>query len=154
MRTFLTVAVIAVIAGCADVSSAKLVKVNECPFDQRWIIAVMDVENASNEPANDPLVDGLADVLITELMQYNRFRFMEREKLAQILRSNNLRSLMVVHMEVPCCSGLTRVAREAIALSGRPMSFQDVTVSLRGSMIRSETIKVGPMAEARTIDYA
>jgi Fe-S-cluster-containing hydrogenase component 2 len=76
------------------------------------------------------------------------------EKLAQILRSNNLRSLMVVHMEVPCCSGLTRVAREAIALSSRPMSFQDITVSLRGSMIRSETIKVGPMAEARTIDYA
>jgi len=69
------------------------------------------------------------------------------EKLAEILRVNNLRSLMVVHMEVPCCSGLTRVAREAIALSGKAMSFLDITVSLRGSMIRSEVVKVGPAVE-------
>ncbi|OHB64871.1 MAG: 4Fe-4S ferredoxin [Planctomycetes bacterium RBG_13_62_9] len=72
------------------------------------------------------------------------------EKLAQILQANNLRSLTVVHMEVPCCSGLTRVAREAIALDGRPMSFQDITISLRGSVIRTETVKVGHAAEAKT----
>ena len=72
------------------------------------------------------------------------------EKLTQILQGNNLRSLMVVHMEVPCCSGLTRVAREAIVRSGRPMSFLDITVSLRGSMVHSEVVKVGQMAEAET----
>jgi hypothetical protein len=71
------------------------------------------------------------------------------EKLAQILRSNNLRSLMVVHMEVPCCSGLTYIAREAIALSGEAMSFLDITVSLRGSMMRSEVVKVEPVVEAK-----
>jgi Fe-S-cluster-containing hydrogenase component 2 len=71
------------------------------------------------------------------------------EKLTQIVRSNNLRSLMVVHMEVPCCSGLTHIAREAIALSGKAMSFLDITVSLRGSMIRSEVVKVGPVVEAK-----
>jgi Fe-S-cluster-containing hydrogenase component 2 len=71
------------------------------------------------------------------------------EKLAQILRSNNLRSLMVVHMEVPCCSGLTHIAREAIARSGKALSFLDITVSLRGSMIRSEVVKVGSVVEAK-----
>lgn len=71
------------------------------------------------------------------------------EKLTQIVRSNNLRSLMVVHMEVPCCFGLTHIAREAVALSGKAMSFLDITVSLRGSMIRSEVVKVEPMAEAQ-----
>ncbi len=64
------------------------------------------------------------------------------EKLTQILQGNNLRSLMVVHMEVPCCSGLTRIAREAIGCSGKSISFLDITVSLRGSMIRSEVVKV------------
>jgi Pyruvate/2-oxoacid:ferredoxin oxidoreductase delta subunit len=63
------------------------------------------------------------------------------EKLAQILRANNLRSLMCVHMEVPCCFGLTHVAREAIVQSGKPMSFLDITVSVRGSMVRSEVVK-------------
>jgi Pyruvate/2-oxoacid:ferredoxin oxidoreductase delta subunit len=71
------------------------------------------------------------------------------EKLAQILQANNLHSLMVVHMEVPCCSGLTRIAREAIARNGKAMSFVDITVSLRGSMIRSEVVKVEPMVEAK-----
>ena len=76
------------------------------------------------------------------------------EKVTQILRSNNLRSLMVVHMEVPCCFGLTHIAREAVALSGKAMSFLDITVSLRGSMIRSEVVKVGPMAGAEMVDHA
>jgi Pyruvate/2-oxoacid:ferredoxin oxidoreductase delta subunit len=62
------------------------------------------------------------------------------EKLAQILQANNLRSLTVVHMEVPCCSGLVRIAREAIALSGKAMYFEDVTISLRGEVIRSEKV--------------
>ena len=64
------------------------------------------------------------------------------EKLTAILQANNLRSLMVVHMEVPCCSGLTRIAREAIARSGKEMNFLDITVSRRGSMLRSEVVKV------------
>lgn len=65
------------------------------------------------------------------------------EKLAQIIQANNLRSLTVVHMEVPCCSGLTRVARGAIALSGKPMYFEDVTVSIRGEVIRREKVGLG-----------
>jgi Pyruvate/2-oxoacid:ferredoxin oxidoreductase delta subunit len=68
------------------------------------------------------------------------------EKLAQILQSNNIRALTVVHMEVPCCSGLTRVAREAISRSGKPMSFQDVTISLRGTVLRTETVAIGQTA--------
>lgn len=71
------------------------------------------------------------------------------EKLAEIVRSGNLRSLTVVHMEVPCCSGLTRVAREAIARSGRSMRFEDVTISLRGEVLRRQTIDISPAVQAR-----
>ncbi|MHC4475870.1 MAG: 4Fe-4S ferredoxin, partial [Planctomycetota bacterium] len=35
------------------------------------------------------------------------------EKLAEILKANKINSLTVVHMEVPCCFGLTHIAREA-----------------------------------------
>jgi Pyruvate/2-oxoacid:ferredoxin oxidoreductase delta subunit len=62
-------------------------------------------------------------------------------KLADILRLNTLRSLTVIHMEVPCCSGLTRIAREAIALAGRPMGFEDVTIGLRGDLKARRTIR-------------
>lgn len=62
------------------------------------------------------------------------------EKVAAILQENKLRSLTVVHMEVPCCFGLTHIAREAIARSGVKMSFEDVTVDLKGKVIKTETI--------------
>jgi len=63
------------------------------------------------------------------------------EKLAEILKANTLNSLTVIHMEVPCCFGLTHVAREAIARSGAKMVFEDVTIDLHGNVSRTETIK-------------
>jgi NAD-dependent dihydropyrimidine dehydrogenase PreA subunit len=62
------------------------------------------------------------------------------EKLAEILKANKLKSLRVVHMEVPCCFGLTRIAREAVALSGVAMSFEDVTIDLQGNVSKTATI--------------
>jgi Fe-S-cluster-containing hydrogenase component 2 len=62
------------------------------------------------------------------------------EKLAAILQANNLKSLTVVHMEVPCCFGLTHVARKAIDRSGANIPFEDVTVDLQGNISKSETI--------------
>lgn len=63
------------------------------------------------------------------------------KKLASILAGNAVKSLTVVHMQVPCCSGLTRVARAAIRESGRPMCFDDVTISLQGDVIGDETVR-------------
>jgi len=63
------------------------------------------------------------------------------EKLATILKANQLNSLTVIHMEVPCCFGLTHIAREAIAHSGIKMSFKDVTIDLRGNVNKTETIE-------------
>jgi len=62
------------------------------------------------------------------------------EKLAAILQANNLKSLTVVHMEVPCCFGLTHVARKAIDRSGRDIPFEDVTIDLQGNISKSETM--------------
>lgn len=62
------------------------------------------------------------------------------EKVVAILKANELKSLTVVHMEVPCCSGLTHIACEAIARSGVKMSFEDVTVDLQGNVGKTETI--------------
>jgi len=62
------------------------------------------------------------------------------EKLATILQANKLNSLTVIHMEVPCCSGLTHIAREAIAKSSIEMTFEDVTIDLQGNVSRTETV--------------
>lgn len=61
------------------------------------------------------------------------------EKLAKILQANKLNSLTVVHMEVPCCFGLTQIAREAIARSGAKTPCKDITVDLQGN-IKAESV--------------
>ena len=61
------------------------------------------------------------------------------EKLAEILKANKLNSLTVIHMEVPCCRGLTEIARRTIALAEVDLPFKDVTVSLDGSVGKKDT---------------
>ena len=63
------------------------------------------------------------------------------EKLGAILKANKLNSLSVIHMEVPCCSGLTHIARQAIAKNGIEMSFEDVTIDLQGNVSATQTIE-------------
>lgn len=64
------------------------------------------------------------------------------EKLAAILQANKLNSLTVIHMEVPCCSGLVHIARQAIIQSKIDMSYEDVTIGLQGNVLQKETIGV------------
>jgi len=64
------------------------------------------------------------------------------EKLADILKANKLKSLSVVHMEVPCCHGLTRIAQEALEKAGVKMTFEDVTIGLNGGVNKVEQISV------------
>jgi Fe-S-cluster-containing hydrogenase component 2 len=63
------------------------------------------------------------------------------DKLGQILTVNNINSLTVVHMEVPCCSGLTQIAKQAISKNKIEMAFEDVTIDLKGSISRTETVR-------------
>jgi Pyruvate/2-oxoacid:ferredoxin oxidoreductase delta subunit len=64
------------------------------------------------------------------------------DKLAAIIQTNKLNSLTVIHMEVPCCSGLTEIARKAISKNKIEMSFKDVTISLKGKVCRTEMIDI------------
>jgi Pyruvate/2-oxoacid:ferredoxin oxidoreductase delta subunit len=62
------------------------------------------------------------------------------EKLAAILQANKLKSLSVIHMEVPCCHGLTHIARQAIARNRIEMAFEDVTIDLHGNVSGTQTV--------------
>lgn len=57
------------------------------------------------------------------------------QKLARMIAGANIRSLTVVHMEVPCCLGLVRIAQAAMGVAGRQIPLEEVTISIRGRMI-------------------
>jgi len=56
------------------------------------------------------------------------------KKMTEILAQAGPRSLTVLHMEVPCCGGLTRIAQYALANSPRKIPFKDVTIGIRGDI--------------------
>lgn len=56
-------------------------------------------------------------------------------KLTEILRRNDIRSLTVVRMEVPCCGGIQRAAAQALAQSGKHLPFQVITLSTDGRIL-------------------
>ena len=57
------------------------------------------------------------------------------EKLTAILANNNIRSVTVVRMEVPCCGGIEFAARRALQASGKDLTMQVVTVSVEGDIL-------------------
>ncbi len=54
------------------------------------------------------------------------------DKLTQIMQRNDIKSVTVLQMEVPCCSGMLHLARQAIMMSGKDIPLEVVTISLDG----------------------
>ena len=103
-------------------------------------------------PVNAPYFDG-ADLLIAEdCTAYAYGNFHEEfirgritlvgcpkldegdytEKLTSIIASNDIRSVTIVRMEVPCCGGIEMAARRALQVSGKFIPWQVVTISTDG----------------------
>lgn len=57
------------------------------------------------------------------------------EKLAEIIKNNDIKSVTVVRMEVPCCGGLQRAAENALRASGKFIPWQVVTISRDGRIL-------------------
>lgn len=57
------------------------------------------------------------------------------EKIAEIIRQNNLRSLTVAIMAVPCCSGLYRIVERAVELTGVKIKLEKRVVGIDGKII-------------------
>lgn len=57
------------------------------------------------------------------------------EKLTAILANNNIKSVTVVRMEVPCCGGIQNAAITALKNSGKMIPWQVVTISTTGEIL-------------------
>ena len=59
----------------------------------------------------------------------------DTEKLTAILTNNNIKSITVVRMEVPCCSGIERAVKNALQTSGKFIPWRVVIISTEGKIL-------------------
>ena len=57
------------------------------------------------------------------------------KKLTQIIATNNIKSVTVVRMEVPCCGGIEHAVKNALQSSGKFIPWQVVTISTNGKIL-------------------
>ena len=144
--------------GCPG-SQAKQIKQvqKECPVEEsagnsqlrQWPVQIKLV------PVNAPYFSG-ADLLVAadcSAYAYGNFHniFMKNkitligcpkldsvnyaEKLTEIIRQNDIRSVTIVRMEVPCCGGLEHAVKTALQTSGKFIPWNVVTISADGRIL-------------------
>ena len=57
------------------------------------------------------------------------------EKLTEIIKNNDIRSVTILRMEVPCCGGIEQAVKKALQISGRFIPWRVVTISTDGRIL-------------------
>ena len=106
-------------------------------------------------PVNAPWFDGAKLLVAADCSAYACGAFHERfirghvtligcpkldgvdyaEKLTEIIRQNDIKSVTVVRMEVPCCGGIEQAVKTALQNSGKFIPWQVVTLSTQGEIL-------------------
>ena len=129
---------------CAEAAPAKSVsRLSQWPVQIKLV------------PVNAPYFDGAKLLIAADCTAYAYAAFHERfikghitlvgcpkldsvdysEKLTQIIRNNDVKSVTIVRMEVPCCGGLERAAKTALQNSGKFIPWQVATISTDGRIL-------------------
>ena len=133
----------------AEGGSTEMPRIEQMSRLSQWPVQIKLV------PVNAPYFDGARLLIAADCTAYAYAAFHERfikghitlvgcpkldsvdyaEKLTEIIRENDIKSVTVVRMEVPCCGGLELAAKKALQQSGKFIPWQVVTVTVDGRLV-------------------
>lgn len=64
------------------------------------------------------------------------------EKFTQIFTTTPIKSLTVLRMEVPCCSGMTMILKEALKKSGKTIPFNEIVIGIKGDKLSEKPVSL------------
>ncbi len=102
-------------------------------FDNADLLIAADCVPFAHASFHEDFVKGKIPIIFCPKLDHAGDQYLE--KLTAILNSHSVRSLHVVHMEVPCCSGTVSLARQALARSGKEIPVHDYTISIQGKLL-------------------
>lgn len=109
----------------------KLIPVNAPYFDHAKLLIAADCTAYSRADFHDRFMKGRVTLIGCPKLDMTDYS----EKLTEILRNNDIQSVTVVRMEVPCCGGIEHAVKNALLSSGKMIPWQVVTISTDGSIL-------------------
>jgi len=153
-----------VFTGCPGSMARKILRTSQNPKEDRNHVQVnISSESELRQwpvqiklvPVNAPYFDGAHLLIAADCTAYAYANFHQEfirgkitligcpkldegdysEKLTEIIRQNNIKSVTIVRMEVPCCGGLARAAETALRNSGKFIPWQVKIISTDGQIV-------------------
>lgn len=109
----------------------KLVPVNAPYFDNAKLLIAADCCAYAYARMHDEFMRGKITIIGCPKLDNIDYS----EKLTQIIQNNNVQSVTIVRMEVPCCGGLELATKKALQASGKFIPWQVVTISIDGKVL-------------------
>lgn len=109
----------------------KLVSVNASYFDGAKLLLAADCTAYAYAAFHERFMKG--HITLVGCPKLDNVDY--SEKLTEILRNNDIKSVTIVRMEVPCCGGLEHAAKTALQNSGKFIPWQVVTISIDGKIL-------------------
>jgi Fe-S-cluster-containing hydrogenase component 2 len=110
----------------------NLVPVNAPFFEQRELLMVADCVPVAYPNLHRDLLKERAIVISCPKLDNAKFYV---EKLTEIFKNNDIVGIQVLHMEVPCCSGLNVIVKRAVKESGRNIPIKRKVVTVKGEIL-------------------
>ena len=139
----------AIVRGAAPAAEAK--RITHAPVSQlkQWPVQIKLV------PVSAPYFDGAKLLIVADCAAYAYANFHDdfirgkitligcpkldegdyAEKLTEIISNNDIKSVTVVRMEVPCCGGIENAVMRALQSCGKMLQWQVVTISTDGRIL-------------------
>jgi ferredoxin len=105
-------------------------------FDNADLLIAADCVPFAYAAFHNDFVKGKIPVIFCPKLDHSSEQYLD--KLSAIFTLHPIRSLHVVHMEVPCCSGTVALVRQALARSGRQIPLHEYTISLQGQLLEKK----------------
>ena len=112
----------------------KLVPVNAPYFNDADLLIAADCTAYSYSRFHEDFIKGRITLIGCPKLDDGDYS----EKLTEIFSSNEIKSIHLVRMMVPCCGGLSKAVANAIAASGKQIPCTITTISPQGEIIRTE----------------
>ena len=109
----------------------KLVPVNAPYFDGAKLLVAADCAAYAYANFHDDFIKGKITLIGCPKLDEGDYA----DKLTEILRQNDVKSVTVVRMEVPCCGGIENAVKQALQNCGKMIQWQVVTISIDGRIL-------------------